>query len=371
MSAQRARSAVVADHRSAHPNLPGVPGWGAVLIAVTATTIGFAFDAGSGSKELSTVFAVCYVLGCLAAVLAVRQQAVFTAVIQPPLLLFVTVPGSYFLFTGGQFTGLKDLAINCGYPLIERFPLMFFTSAAVLLIGMCRWYIGMSARRASPSADEDSEAPRSALATAVAAAATAIVTKVKSLIASRRRDEDDEVAAPPRRRRPQSAGRTARTDRAASRAGRPAADRSGRPRRTTSQSRHVRPPEVEPIDPLVERPRRARSGRHAEPSGAPEPRRRPRTPNPRQPGPPPSERRAGHERRGFDRAADRPERRRRFDNYEPREPHGRNGATNGNGTHHPISRVRYRGEEAGDRAEYRTRRSAPRGYEADSWEYDI
>lgn len=339
-----------------------------MLIAITATTIGFAFDAGSGSRELSTVFAACYVLGCLAAVLAVRQQAVFTAVIQPPLLLFVTVPGSYFLFTGGQFTGLKDLAINCGYPLIERFPLMFFTSAAVLLIGMCRWYIGMSARRATPSTDEDSEAPKPALATAAATAATAIVTKVKSLIASHRRDEDDEAAAPPRRRRPQGANRTART----ARVGRPAADRNGRPRRTTaSRSRHVRPPEAESIDPLVERPRRARSGRHAEPSGAPEPRRRPRTPNPRQPGPPPSERRAGYDRRGFDRAADRPERRRRFDSYEPREPHGRNGATNGNGTHHPISRVRYRGEEAGDRAEYRTRRSAPRGYEADSWEYDI
>ena len=38
------------------------------------------------------------------------------------------------------------MLINCGYPLIERFPLMFFTSAAVLLIGMPRWYYGMSSR---------------------------------------------------------------------------------------------------------------------------------------------------------------------------------------------------------------------------------
>ena len=138
---------MAADHRSVHPNVPGVPWWGAVLIAVTATAIGFAFDAGSGNKELSLVFAAGYVVGCILAVLAVRQSSVFTAVIQPPLILFVTVPGAYFLFHGSTFTGLKDVLINCGYPLIERFPLMFFTSAAVLLIGMARWYYGMSTRR--------------------------------------------------------------------------------------------------------------------------------------------------------------------------------------------------------------------------------
>ena len=118
-----------------------------MLIAVTATAIGFAFDAGSGNKELGLVFAAAYVVGCILAVLAVRQSSVFTAVIQPPLILFVTVPGAYFLFHGSTFTGLKDVLINCGYPLIERFPLMFFTSAAVLLIGMARWYYGMSTRR--------------------------------------------------------------------------------------------------------------------------------------------------------------------------------------------------------------------------------
>ncbi|KUI33656.1 hypothetical protein AU197_20280 [Mycobacterium sp. IS-1590] len=376
MSAQRARSAVGADHRSAHPNFPGVPGWGGVLIAVTLTTIGFAFDAGSGSRELSSVFAACYVIGCLAAVLAVRQQAVFTAVIQPPLLLFVSVPGAYFLFTGGQFTGVKDLAINCGYPLIERFPLMFFTSAVVLLIGMCRWYVGMSTRRAAPAATEDSEAEKPAWAATVATAVAASVTKISSLFARHPSDDDDEVAARPRRKRPDTARRAARAERTASRTSRAAADRGGRPARrsTTSRSRHVRPPATEIIEPIAERPRRTRSGRHAEPPSAPEPRRRPRPSNPRQPGPAPSERRTGYDRRSQDRTADRPERRRRFDDYQPREPHGRNGSNgngSGNGTHHPISRVRYRGEEADDRAEYRTRRRAPRGWEADSWEYDI
>lgn len=32
--------------------------------------------------------------------------------------------------------------INCGYSLIERFPLMLGTAAGVLLIGLVRWYLG-------------------------------------------------------------------------------------------------------------------------------------------------------------------------------------------------------------------------------------
>ena len=150
---------MVAEHRSIIATIPGVPSWGAVLIAITFATVGFAFDAASGGKELTAVFAGAYVVGCIAAVLAVRQSGVFTAVIQPPLILFVTVPGAYFLFHGATIDGVKDLLINCGYPLIERFPLMFFTSAVVLLIGMVRWYLGMSSRRAAPAEAVQSRRP--------------------------------------------------------------------------------------------------------------------------------------------------------------------------------------------------------------------
>lgn len=143
VATQREKSAVAADHRSILPNAAGVPWWGAVAAAAVATAIGIAFEAGSGGKELSAVFAALYVMGCVAAVLTVRQSAVFTAVIQPPLVLFFAVPGAYWLFHGAAFMGLKAIAINCGYPLIERFPLMLFTTAAVLLIGMVRWYLGM------------------------------------------------------------------------------------------------------------------------------------------------------------------------------------------------------------------------------------
>jgi hypothetical protein len=329
---------VVADHRSAHPSIPGIPWWGAVLLAATFTAIGFAFDAGSGDKELSFVFATAYFIGCLVAVLAVRQNGIFTAVIQPPLILFIAVPTAYFLFAEGQNAGIKDLLINCGYPLIERFPLMFFASAATLLIGLGRWYHGMSTRKATPKAPAE-ETTGEGLAAKVS-------SKFSSLL-NRTHDDDNadgEVDEPPRRRR--TAEESAR---------KPAK------RTTPPRSRHARPPETEIIQPVADRPRRPRTttGRQAEQPPA-EPRRRPRTPSTtRRSVPPPTERRSSYER---------PERRRRPDDFQPREPH----STNGNGTHHPVSRVRYRGANEGDDGpESRARRRTPRDRDADSWEYDI
>lgn len=321
-----------------------------MLLAVTLTAVGFAFDAGSGDKELSMVFAASYALGCVLAVLAVRQSGIFTAVIQPPLILFVAVPTAYFLFHGAQITGIKDTLINFGYPLIERFPVMFFTSAAVLLIGMARWYYGMSSRRgAAGSAAKESSSSR----------VSSVTSKTSSLLTSGGAESDEDAvdtAAEPRRRhtieRPSRTAKPARSGRTTKRA-------------APSRSRHARPPETEIIEPVAERPRRPRTPRQTEQSPVPpaEPRRRPRT-STREPrkAVPPADRRASYER---------PERRRRVDDdYQPREPHG----SNGNGTHHPVSRVRYRGdaEDSDNRAEHRTRpRSSRSPWEADSWEYDV
>jgi hypothetical protein len=336
-----------------------------VLLAVTFTAIGFAYDAGSGNKELGMVFASLYVLGCVFAVLAVRQSAIFTAVIQPPLILFGAVPTAYFLFHGGQLGGIKDLAINCGYPLIERFPLMFFTSAAVLLIGLGRWYYGMSSRRgASQSTGKDTKAAKEK-----PSRVSSVTSKTSSLLTGDP-DEADDVDADeaPRRKhtidRPTRSARTARDPKSGSGSAR--AQRTSK-RTAPSRSRHTRPPETELIEPVVERPRRPRPSRQSEqpPSTDPPPRRRPRSSSTREPRKAvPPERRAQY---------DRPERRRRYDDYPPREPHASNGNGNGNGTHHPVSRVRYRGaDESDSRAENRSRpRSSRSGWEAESWEYDI
>lgn len=358
-----------ADLRSVHPGFVGVPWWGAVLLAVTATAIGFAFDAGSGNRELSSVFAVCYVLGCLLAILAVRQAGVFTAVIQPPLILFVAVPGAYFLFHGGELGGLKDLAINCGYPLIERFPLMLFTSAAVLLIGLARWYFGLATRRQDATTTNRKDAPSASPAGFVSSLTSKLSGLVLRKPAGRTSADRDPAADPPPRRRPADRRRrpgSADAEAGAARSGRRPTKRPAAPR-----SRAGRLTESEFDDAVADRPRRPRTPRASEPPLVPpaEPRRRVRT-QPREPREPrkqpPTERRGAYER---------PQRRRRFDDYqsfddpfessfEPTNGHP------GRSTHHPVSRVRYRGADDEDqRAEYRTRpRSTSRGRH--SWEYD-
>lgn len=347
------------------------------MLAITATAVGFAYDAGTGDKELSAAFSVCYVAGCVLAVLAVRSSGLFTAVIQPPLILFGAVPAAYLAFHGSTINGLKDILINCGYPLIERFPLMFFTSAIVLVIGAVRWYLDRQGRRLVASDDTDDEpAPR-----AKAKSSTEETTLL------------DAVDAAPRRRREQPAERrprrTAATDDAPRRARRPATG--------TSRSRHTRPPEPEPdltdagrAEPTP-RPRR-RPATSTQPPVDPtgEPRKRPRPPSSREPrrNLPPVD------ARGYDQPArrprrddrdDRPNRYDPADRYEPLErperrrrpsyedPYEGRPTTNGtNGTHHPVSRVRYRGSDDEDqRTEHRSRPRRARGIDADSWEYDV
>jgi hypothetical protein len=326
-----------------------VPWWGAVLIAVTATAIGFAFDAGGG-KDLTNVFAGLYFVGCVAAVLMVRQSAIFTAVVQPPMILFASVPGAYFLFHDGKINGLKDILINCAYPLIERFPLMVVTSGAVLLIGLVRWIVG--ARRSdTESAPEATEKT-----------AGGLKAKISSLL-SRGSDEEEQDATPTRRHaagKPKPASSSRKSA---------AAERAPRPRRT-------RPPVIDD-DLAVERPtRRSRSTRPWEDDEPIDlPRRRPSpartTRSSYDPLLPPYERRESPEPRT---PRDRRSRHDAYDAYETYEPAPRrrprtNGATAANGTHHPISQVRYRGSPS--EAESRADRPRSRPWEADSWEYDI
>jgi hypothetical protein len=334
---------VVAERRSIHPHLAGVPWWAAVVIAVTATAVGFAFDAGSGDKELTHVFGGLYVLGCVGAVLAVEQSGVFTAVIQPPLILFCSVPGAYWLFHGATFTGIKNALINCGYPLIERFPLMLFTSAGVLLIGMVRWYLGMATRRGVAAND------RAGNDTARTAKIATTLTSIWNRYFAQHSDgaDRDRPAAKPSTGRRRSTEPPARATAGARSGTRPAATRSRRPR----------PPRDDAAQP--ERPRRRpeyrRGGEPGKPG--PEPRRRRRDPR--------------DDRREPPRRSRGPARSSRIDSSQPVEPpqpprRRRPAATGPNGadpTHHPISQVRYRGTEPRPRP--------PRKPEPDSWEYDI
>jgi hypothetical protein len=378
-----------------------VPWWAALLIATTATAIGYAIDAGSGHKDLTDVFAALYITGCMVAVLAVRQSGVFTAVIQPPLILFCAVPGAYWLFHGGNVSNLKDLLINCGYPLIERFPLMLGTAGGVLLIGLIRWYFGLTHRTTAAANTTDNVAtPTTTESKSFLSGISGIAAKLASILG---RDADDEDAEAPSADAPRvhAASHPPKTSRAAR------GSRSAQ-RTTRTRSRHSRAPLEQEYEPPVER--RRHSGRRGSAAArdfqpADPPRRSRRRPRPQgDPDPqaqPPGEmrrdsygRRSAYERpagRGsrFDPYAEHAEHfspyEQPYEAYEPYEPPRRRAASTGpssaNQTHHPISQVRYRGSaprnEPRDEpsAERRGRSRAPGPSQgrppAEPWEYDV
>ncbi|MBY0441744.1 MAG: hypothetical protein K2Q25_06355 [Mycobacteriaceae bacterium] len=311
MSSQRARPPVAAGHRSIHPHICGVPAWAAVVIAMTATAIGFAVDAGLNGKQLTHIFAGCYVTGCVAAVLAVRQSGIFTAVIQPPLILFFSVPGAYWLFHGAKIAGTRDILINCGYPLIERFPLMLFTSIAAVLIGVVRWYVA-TPRQQSHAAEGDTDTGTTPDRLHIAAKLAASWRRYR---ASRSATEATTDAQPIQStaHRPKSR--------------RTSADRSSK-RSNTTRSRHARRAASEEPPAWDEPFRRRRPGHDVEDEASRQRRRRDTPPR--------------LERDEWS----TPPQRSRFDPYEPLQPYQpqrrRGTATGANSAHQPISPVRYR-----------------------------
>ncbi|MEN4447546.1 MULTISPECIES: DUF6542 domain-containing protein [Mycobacteriaceae] len=363
MSAEHHGPEAALDRRSALPSIPGIPWWGAIVLAVTATAIGFAYDAGTGDKELSAFFTFCYVAGCVLAVLGVRRSGIFTAVIQPPLILFVAVPGAYFMFHSDKIAGIKDLLINCGYPLIERFPTMFFTAATVLILGLIRWFVlpqfltyeeddteeavaEPKPRRSRRQADDEDVAP-AGLAATLSAKLTKLTTGQTPRSSRTRATSSRRSAAESPRRSAADPQRAPRPSRARAQAG---------------DTELIEPVPGQMRRPRPARPRPAATDSYAVPD---EPRRRPRPAG--EPRRAPQERydyREPRERDRYERpqrpSAAEPRRRRYADDpYEPGDRYQSPARPSRNappsGAHHPVSRVRYRGADD-DAAEQRAER---------------
>lgn len=135
--------------RSVLPSVPGVPWWGAILVASGATLLGLAIDAIRGD-ELTSTFSVLYFLGCTLAVAAVRYRGLFTSMVQPPLLLLVAVPLAQQMITDNASAGLKGIALDIAYPLVNRFPVMLLATVVTLIIGGLRIFLVKQRRTAPP-----------------------------------------------------------------------------------------------------------------------------------------------------------------------------------------------------------------------------
>ncbi|MFC9876921.1 DUF6542 domain-containing protein [Nocardia salmonicida] len=148
-ASQRARPRVPAPQRSIVPSVPGTPAWAAILLAASATGLGFLIDGLGGETYPTGTFSALYVLGCVLAVCAVRFRGLFSTMVMPPLLLFVAVPLACQLLGGRATTSIKDVLMNLIIPLVERFPTMALATVLVLAIGGARIAIAKRAPQAA------------------------------------------------------------------------------------------------------------------------------------------------------------------------------------------------------------------------------
>lgn len=122
------------DHRrgraSVLVNVPGVPWWAAVLIAFVPTAVGIALDLQQ-RNDVGLLAWILTIAGNIVATLAVRRHAVFTPMVQPPLIVVAALIVSFVAVLEGSLIAMSLRLVN-------SFPLMVTATAAALLLGMVR-----------------------------------------------------------------------------------------------------------------------------------------------------------------------------------------------------------------------------------------
>jgi hypothetical protein len=124
------------DRRAIFSSVRGWPWWGAVLLALALSLIG-AFVDMQANKKLDVLFDAGYLIGCIAAVCVVRRRSVFGPMVQPPLILVVTVP--VVMIATGLPAGTANKALTIGTPLVDAFPTMAICTGITVVIAVIRY----------------------------------------------------------------------------------------------------------------------------------------------------------------------------------------------------------------------------------------
>jgi hypothetical protein len=109
---------------SAITTRPGIHWWMAVLVALAAVD-------GMVSGTLGWGLQIGFVAGVVVAALLIRRDSLFTAMVQPPLVLVVAILVGSMLFTDA---GLYATALR----VVAGFPTMLVGTAAAVVIGVIR-----------------------------------------------------------------------------------------------------------------------------------------------------------------------------------------------------------------------------------------
>lgn len=258
----------------------GLPWWGAVLLALGTAVVG-AVLATLLTDGLGLPFQLIYLVGCLAAVAMVQRRNLFGPMVQPPLVMAVTVP--VIVLTVSSLPESNDTLANVfavSTPLINSFPVMAIATALTVALGVYRIYRERDpdlpskndkrGTKGSDKGDKGSAKGKSDKATADKAAADkARSGKGRSTSDSGSRDKAVKGAA--------AAGAAGVAGAAA--AGALTPDERGGKDAPADRPRRPRPPEDQPDGPAG----RGEPTRRKRPAGEP-PARRPRGP---EDGPPP------------------------------------------------------------------------------------
>lgn len=138
-------------HASVFLGVPGVPFWGAILLgtigAVVGAVIGITVESGGRGIDIELGFTLCFLAGVVLAVFAVRRRALFTAMVQPPIIMTVVVIAT-FLARGGSLSKLG--VFKLGSEFASSFPSMAVATGIAVLLGVVRIIAQPLRRRPQP-----------------------------------------------------------------------------------------------------------------------------------------------------------------------------------------------------------------------------
>lgn len=132
--------AVPWDERAGIGSFRGMPWWGAAVLAFGVALVGAVVDM-QVTDGLNWTFQGAYLAGSLAAVVVAQRRNLFGPMVQPPLVLAITVP--LVVLTGsGMPQGSDTLAavLAVSTPLINAFPMMAVATALTVVVGIVRTY---------------------------------------------------------------------------------------------------------------------------------------------------------------------------------------------------------------------------------------
>ena len=119
----------------------GIPSWGAILVAAILTALGATVD-GLVSGAPSWGFRIGFVAGVGLAALLVRRASIFTALVQPPLVMVVVIYFALRLMSSERMTITLIKVVN-------TFPTMVVGTAVAVVLCVIRIF-AQPLRRSAP-----------------------------------------------------------------------------------------------------------------------------------------------------------------------------------------------------------------------------